>query len=136
MAIEGPKPIATGWVLTTLHFDRPVSWTLVNNGVSASLQYEIGDAPETFLTVGLRFYTSSGKASDVSTLVAPLDMMAAVDPQLKRPMIVVLQIGALSVQGVISSISETYSNYLVDGTATHCEVEVKMKVAAAARLKV
>jgi len=131
-AAEGDAGTATGWLLTKLHFDRPVVWTPVTGGaLSSNIRYEIGDSPEVFVTVGLRFDTSS-RQTDVAELVAPLDRMAAIDTNLHRPPMVLLQIGALNVRGVISSISETYSDFLGDGTRTRCEVEVKMKVASSA----
>ena len=134
-ATEGDPGTATGWLLTKLHFDRPVIWTPVTGvAPTSNIRYEIGDSPEVFVTVGLRFDTSV-RQTDVADLVAPLDRMAAIDANLHRPPMVLLQIGALNVRGVISSISETYSDFLADGTRTRCEVEVKMKVASGAQLR-
>ena len=116
-----------------LESDRSVGW--VAKGPSDPPAYETNGNHETAVAILLHFDTS-GSGADVSKVVQTLDQMASIDLNPGRPPLVEVQVGAIDFKGVITSVSATYTEFRTDGTPVRADVDVKLKVAAAAAVGV
>ena len=103
------------------------------NGDEPELEFTAAD-PKT-LSCELMFDMFEQKGNVFETYVRPLEDLVEVDPQLKRPPMVMFVWGSTKFTGVIDSIETKYTMFLPDGTPTRCTTNLKMKSASRATTK-
>ena len=122
---------------TSITTDDAANWTRTAdspNSDAPAMEYSSSE-PRT-LNIELAFDTFDKKENVHDKFVAPLESLAAVDPQLDRPPLVQATFPpSTAFKGVITGLQTKYTLFLPDGTPTRCTVNLVMKQASAASKK-
>ena len=134
-ALEGAAESATG-ILESFELTRRVRWSyedhlvgaygILDDGVEAQPIAAYEGPQVGTLKAKLRF--ERGAARDLVAMVAPLERMAAEDPQLGRPPRVVFTTRGIEFKGVVESVA-------LRCTSTRCEAEVTLREAEGAKVR-
>ena len=134
-ALEGAAESATG-ILESFELTRRVRWSYEDHLVGAYGILDDGaeaqpiaayEGPQVgSLKAKLRF--ERGAARDLVAMVAPLERMAAEDPQLGRPPRVVFTTRGIEFKGVVESVA-------LRCTSTRCEAELTLREAEGAKVR-
>jgi hypothetical protein len=134
-ALEGAAESATG-ILESFELTRRVRWSYEDHLVGAYGILDDGaeaqpiaayEGPQVgTLKAKLRF--ERGAARDLVAMVAPLERMAAEDPQLGRPPRVVFTTRGIEFKGVVESVA-------LRCTSTRCEADVTLREAEGAKVR-
>jgi hypothetical protein len=109
--------------------DKDVPWTTVPGDSEPTVQSFGVPKPRT-VAVTLVFEGSGQPTAD--PFVDGMQAMAAIDPSLKRPPIVEVKFGALTLTGVIDKVSIEYAAVPSDGTRPRTIVRFAVREASAA----
>lgn len=113
-----------------LSLEKTVSWTPKDaHQEDPTMEYK--EPQSSKLSVTLYFDTYE-QGFDCYGLIAPLEMMAKMDPGLKHPPLCLFQWGAFTFKGVVSSVSQKYTMFLSSGIRVRCEVGLQMQSASKA----